>query len=426
MSVVVHGRLKRGVLTEAKAQLRTLLRRTFPSQKSVVTAAGRNGFVTRVSVTSELADVLEQWTQLQKAAVFTPYQSLAWYATWIRNVASVRRETPLIITAADSDGRLTLVLPLVVRTRLGVRVASFAGGKHSNFNMPVVAGDASFEFAAIDRLLSAVARLRPDIDLFVFDALPLSWRGVANPLVSPRSRAHTAAASALGLVPDSERLFAANVSPHRLRKNRVTDRKLGNHGVTLRRASTPLDIERALSTFLAHKEPWFASRGLTNPFTAPGTMAFLQELAQQADGGMELHCLHGSCDEILAVAGVLTDRRRASLTFVSFDPASPLAKLSLGNKLVRELISDACRRGLETFDFGLGEAAYKDSLGARSEPIVVSLRSMTLKGHLADWIISAARHAKIEIKARRHVLARILALTRILRSMLPLLRTRWR
>lgn len=173
--------------------------------------------ITTVEVETNIAAVAGSWRQLEEQGVSTPYQSLAWFTAWTQSVSPSRGETPLIIIASDEQGRPTLLLPLVVRSRLGLRVASFAGSKHTNFNMPLTRSDVALTPAAVEHLLARAARLRR-VDVFLFEALPLAWEGISNPLVSKASRPHTASASCL--------VLSDSVTALQSRKLRSRDRKL--------------------------------------------------------------------------------------------------------------------------------------------------------------------------------------------------------
>ena len=56
-------------------------------------------------------------------------------SAWQSEVGSRESSEPFIVIAHDADGRPLVLLPLVLRVRHGVRIASFMGGKHTTFNM---------------------------------------------------------------------------------------------------------------------------------------------------------------------------------------------------------------------------------------------------------------------------------------------------
>ncbi len=371
--------------------------------------------VATVSVASALDEhIAATWRELERSGLSTPYQSLDWYAAWLNTVARFSGETPLIVIARDGTDRATLLLPLVLSSRSPVRIAKFAGDKHSNFNFPLLRSEIAFTPADVARLFDLTALLCPDIDLFVLDALPGAWDGIANPLVGPAARPHTARSSVLILNAEPESQATTNLTADRLRKLRRNDRKFEGFGVNLQRATSTAEIDRALGAFVAHKVPWFLARGLQNSFGQPGLIEFFADLVSRPNAGAEIHYLTAPDGRIIAVAAILATYRRASLMFFSFDAASPYAAFSPGLKLVREIVKEARRRHLSEFDFGLGEAPYKESLGAGSHQVFVHVRPLTAKGRFAATIIEGRRRSKIFLKQHPALLATLMRVKRSL------------
>lgn len=150
--------------------------------------------VARVEATTDVSDVASVWQEFESGGTATPYQSVSWFVAWLCTAASARRETPVLVIAYDEEGTPTLLLPLVVSTRLGLTIARFAGAKHANVNMPLLGAGVAFDRADVHRLFTAVACLRPEIDLFVLEAMPVAWEGVTNPLIGYGTRQYTAQA----------------------------------------------------------------------------------------------------------------------------------------------------------------------------------------------------------------------------------------
>lgn len=347
----------------------------------------------RVQVHCELEHVAPKWRELERIGTAPPYQRLAWFTTWIRTAGAERGEAPLIIAAYDDEDRVTLLLPLVVRSRLGLNVASFPGGKHANFNMPLLRPGLSLCAAQVEWLLSEVSRLRPNLDLLVLEAMPPAWESINNPLVGSSARPHSASASLLS----SSGREGLNASARR-RKERWRDRQMLQHGaVIVHRATSVTETTRSLAAFAAQKAEWCKTRGVVNPFRVPGVLAFFNALAVEPTSGFELHSLTVG-DAEAAVAGILLGRTRASLMFVSYDTASPVAAYSPGIRLIQAVIADTRRRGFAEFDFGLGEAGYKARFGAHLEPSAVLIRPLTPRGWVGALLVEGKRRTKIVVK----------------------------
>ncbi|MFY9294839.1 MAG: GNAT family N-acetyltransferase [Methylorubrum rhodinum] len=347
----------------------------------------------RVEVHSGLEQVTPKWRELERIGTAPPYQRLAWFTTWVRTAGAERGEAPLIIAAYDDEDRVTLLLPLVVRSRLGLKVAFFPGGKHANFNMPLLRPGLSLCDAQVEWLLSEVSRLQPDLDLLLLEAMPPAWESVNNPLIGSSARPHSASGSLLSSSAQGD--FDASA---RRRKERWRDRQMLQHGaVTVHRATSITETSQALAAFAAQKAGWCKTRGIEDPFRAPGVLAFFNALAVEPTSGFELYCLTVG-DTEAAVAGVLLGRTRASLMFVSYDAGSPVAAYSPGIRLIQEVIADTRQRGFAEFDFGLGEGGYKARFGAQLELSAVLIRPLTPRGRLGALLVEGKRLTKIVVK----------------------------
>jgi CelD/BcsL family acetyltransferase involved in cellulose biosynthesis len=210
------------------------------------------------------------------------------------------------------------------------------------------------------------------------------------------------------LVSDPGILFENVLSPKRRRKLRAIDRRFDQLGFECHHATSSLDIETTLRTYLEQKASWFLANGIENPFHQPGIVAFLTELAMNPFSGCEIYSLRMKSGYIAAVACMLVASGRASLMFMSHDPSSPVARLSPGSKLVREIISNACRRRLAEFDFGLGEAAHKAALGGKPEATYCLFRPQSSRGRVAAALFEGERRAKIAAKSHPFVTSEIL------------------
>lgn len=370
-------------------------------------ALGRSSPVSRVAVAATLdVETRAIWQNLETCGISTPYQSLAWYTEWARIVAGAD-ERPLIVTAFDDQGRPTLLLPLMLSIRMSARIAAFAGGKHANFGMPLLANDVVFSPDAITELFEQVRRQRSDVDLVHLVGLPSTWVGVPNPLVGRNSQLHTAPASLFNLQSGN---WERDASAARRRRWRASDRALSAAGVCLRRARTIEELERALEAFVAHKDDWFSNRKLANPFRQSGVTDFFLELAAEPESAAEVHCLHDADDNILATAAALVGKGRISLMLLSYDARSALAVHSPGIKIVRDIAADAAERGYSVLDLGLGEAQYKAALGAQTDPAYSTSIPFTVKGRLVGELLDAQRRIKIALKNRPRLLSMLIDL----------------
>ena len=111
--------------------------------------------IAAVDIVADLAKAEPVWRQLESGhASHTPYQRFDFLSAWQRQVGEREGCVPFIVIAFDAERRPLALLPLACSRRYGVAVASFMGGKHSTFNMPLWDGD--FAAAATDAHINAL------------------------------------------------------------------------------------------------------------------------------------------------------------------------------------------------------------------------------------------------------------------------------
>lgn len=340
------------------------------------------------------------WNTFAKDAIYTPYQDMRWYEAWLATVGATVGEKPFIVVVFDSRGAPTLIVPLVL-VRYGlITVARFPGGKHTNYNFPLVQCGVDITSHPLQRLWDRFLIVGSELDLYYFDSLPTRWAGKQNPLLKRPYYRHPATSSVVDLI------SSGTVRPLTFR-HRSSFRKLQKFGLTLKRAHRSIEINTVLREFFAQKADWFKSRRIPDSFRQHGISDFFLRLFSQTGPG-ELYSLNLH-NEILAVAGLVVSQDRVSLMFISYNAKHKLTKAGLGTHLVRLLIEHMDQRGIVQFDFGLGDAEYKRLLGAKTEFIFASVIAVSCKGRLVAPILIFAQALKRYLKQLQffHVLQRL-------------------
>jgi CelD/BcsL family acetyltransferase involved in cellulose biosynthesis len=344
--------------------------------------------ISRVEVFEHVDECLRQrWRDFAAIAVHTSYQSLEWYEAWIDTVGAIIGETPFVVFVFDQHDRQIMLLPLVIIKRRFACLCRFPGGKHANTNFPLVSPNLPITCELVQALFKMLSDEHPEIDLFIFDAQPIKWKGTDNPFLLLPHHLHTAASSDLDL---------SKLPP--VRKHNA-DRRFAKLGAQFFRARTDYEISETLEAFLRQKAAWFRLQGLPYGFNQPRILEFFKILFAHPTSGAELYALKIGT-EIIAVAGLLTAPQDAFLMFTSYDATLPVAKHGPGTHLFNRLISHLCERNFQWFDLGLGEAAYKEKQGAeRRDAFVVFLPASAL-GFMIAALVNLKRATKRVLKSR--------------------------
>lgn len=349
----------------------------------------------------DLGSVEAAWRALMPASFATPYQAFDFLKAWAEHAAPAEGVSPLIVVAKDADGPVAL-LPFGLKRRFGLSVASFLGGTHVNYNVPIIRHDALDRFTPteVERLLKEAAGV-VGIDAYALVNQPVSWQGAANPMSALSTQPSPDPAFSGGLETDVDAHFRKILSAKGRSKQRRKMRRFEELGATrLYRAETGQDRARLLQTYLDQKRAQLASRGIASAFDREGVAAFLAE-ACRVDGSenpaVELCAFELEGDPI-AITGALPRGDRLSCMFNSI-AGGEITKYSPGELLLAFVVEDAIKRGFRTFDLGAGVSPYKRMYCPDVEQLGDTILGVTWSGRGYAAVLKAMRGAKTRIKS---------------------------
>jgi CelD/BcsL family acetyltransferase involved in cellulose biosynthesis len=324
-----------------------------------------------------------EWDALAAEGVASPYQARGWVDAFIRHVSAAKGDDHAIITVRDEAGMLAGLFPLTLRRgKLGM-IACFVGDKHANYHMPLIAPAlaARLDTALTRRLMREIGKLMPSVDAFSFFNQPLNWNGKPTPLACLAVWNGTQPAYALRLEPDAESAISRAMSKHARKNLRVKRRKLGEMGrIWLLRAGTEAELERITLAFAVQKTIRFSQLGIDDPFSEPGIMDFLRDVAPDTTQSLVWHALMMDERVIATFVGAI-DANRYSGMATSFVDDAQIGRYSPGEALVAELIASQADEARTVFDLGVGDARYKASFCDVREPMVETVLPLTARGY---------------------------------------------
>ena len=357
--------------------------------------------IARVDILHDFASAEPIWRQFETAAhLATPYQRFDFLSAWQAHAGKAEGVQPLIVVAYDNDQQPLMLLPLVVSRENGMRVASFPGGKHVTFNMPLWRRDfaETATRAEMDVLLKGIQSGSDKIDVLAMLQQPQSWRGIANPLALLAHQPSANECPLLIMVPDAVPTDRVSSSMRKRLKTKEAKYK-GLPGYGYLHATTPAEVNRVLDMFFAVKPLRMAEQGLPDVFAEPGIEGFLREAcAAPRTGGyaIDVHAL--VCDEeVIAMYAGVTDEHRFSMMFNTYT-MSANAKYSPGLILMRSIVDYYAERGIRALDLGIGEGDYKRMFCKDDEVIFDSYIPLTTRGRLGALGLSSVAHAKRMVK----------------------------
>ena len=141
-----------------------------------------------------------------------------------------------------------------------------------------------------------------------------------------------------------------------------------------------------------------AALDLFNEYDDPAVANFIFQLSElEENAGFEWHVAIAGERIVSVFAGLLRAGRLSGL-FFSHDTAPEVASTSPGELMVLSLAEQAIARGLDTLDFGVGEARYKSESCEIEEPMLDAAFPATVIGFAGAAAFLLARRFKRRIK----------------------------
>ncbi|MGJ5179368.1 GNAT family N-acetyltransferase [Bradyrhizobium oligotrophicum] len=357
--------------------------------------------IARVDVISDLAAAEPLWRTLEAPGhVSTPYQRFDLLGAWQREIGPREQATAFVVVGRDAEQRPLLLLPLTLRHAFGVRIATFMGGKHTTFNMPLM--DSGFAARAsagdLDALLAGL-RHHGGVDVLAFTQQPQRWRDVANPLAQwphqPSVNDCPVLSMPAGAAPTA---LLSNSFRKRLKSKEKKLQALPGYRYAV--AQSDAEITELLDWFFRTKPIRMAEQKLPNVFAEPGVEHFVRQacMAKLACGrrAVEIHALRCEAEIIALFAGV-ADGTRFSMMFNTYT-LSESARWSPGLILMRAIIDHYAQEDFRALDLGIGSDDYKRMFCKDDEPIFDSFVPLTARGRVAATTMAALGRAKHAVK----------------------------
>ena len=387
-----------------------------PARKSTVNPAVR----APVEVLTQIGKAEHLWRELvQQGAICSRYQHYSWMAGWWDHIGSISRASPHVTVLRDETGKPVLLLPLVRKQVGPLQVGFFMGGKHTNFNLPVWRPDClKHPATGLNALLNGLRHNGQRLDLLVLLNQPASWWGVANPMLHAPHRASASQSYAGELQSDFEALLKERLGANSRKKLRQKERQLAALGpVAFQRARTPAEIDLVLAAFFQQKGDRMREQGLSNAFDAPGVKEFTAAAAHQIDSDtgepvIELYAASVGGTIIATYGGIVADGRFSAM-FNSIAGAE-FRSYSPGDLLLANVIRMCCERGLDTFDLGIGDAAYKQAYCKDAEALFDSVIPITAAGQVVAPLWRAGLALKGKVKKSDMLLRSVRSITQLM------------
>lgn len=349
-------------------------------------------------------DIRTDWLALEKGAHVSPFQTLNWCENWWREVGSHTGARLALVTATGPDGKIGLILPLMIR-RIGlILVAQSLGDKNAAYLNPVYQSECITELYRTGQFSFAreLKLLLPTIDTFVLDAQVLGFNREPG---FGREFTKSLTGNTVSFVTlhddwpgfDRGKRSAKTRSKERNRENRL--KKLGNFEFVV--AGSLKQRVEMFDALAKQKSAWFKAHCIEDIFGCQYNLAFLRCLAtQQRNETDQWTLLSGfklNGEWISLNLGVVHRNHYAGLILSTL--AGDAKRFSPGHLLITKTMQFCSENGIEIFNFGAGDNHIKSKWTDDSRQLTLATMPATLKGHLYEMLLHKSNQVKSGVKS---------------------------
>jgi CelD/BcsL family acetyltransferase involved in cellulose biosynthesis len=357
-----------------------------------------------LSLHGDLGEVASVWRDFESRAEGTAFQSFRWLSAWFGAIGRARGVQPLIVVGRQPDGRVLFLFPLAVGTLGPFRRLTWLGSHLCDYNAPLLAPEFSAlvpaaAFAALWQRVQQALRQRVAYDLVHFDKMPERCGSQANPFLQLPVGPHPSNAYATQLAADWDTFYTMKRSSATRRRDRTKRKRMAEYGeLSFVTPAAADEIERTLGTLFEQKVESLAAMGATNIFAPPGHREFYLDLATDPDNREFVHVSRLQVGTTIVATNLGLVFHGAYYHVLASHGGGEPARFGPGVAHLHELMKYAIGRGLQIFDFTIGDEPYKREWCDSELKLYDHVHAATIKGWLAVGAILLLRVGKRAVK----------------------------
>jgi CelD/BcsL family acetyltransferase involved in cellulose biosynthesis len=355
----------------------------------------------------DLAAVEAEWRRFEAIADCTVFQTFDWLATWHRHIGIRGQAQPAIAVGRFGCGETAFILPLCVAPHGPVRRLCWLGQELCDYNAPLLTCDFSERISA-ERFLEVWRELRMKLqqdplfrhDWIGLEKMPQTVGGQRNPFTSLDVCLNASGAHLTQLGGDWVKFYSAKRSSATRRRDRAKRRHMSEYGdVEFATAAEAADARRTIEILMEQKSRALVRKGVADMFARPGWREFFLDLATNPRTREIVHVarLQVGADAVAANLGVVFGGCYYHV-LASYCEDNRAAHFGPGALHLRELLKYAIERGLQHFDFTIGDERYKLEWCDRNLKLYDHAAATTWRGWPAARASVARRRLKRLIK----------------------------
>lgn len=360
-----------------------------------------------ISIFQTFDDVEQIWRELEKQTAISCYQKFDFVDSWFKNLGVNHGLKPFIISGKNEKGETAFIWPFVLKTNKLGTYLTWPGEKHANYNM----GMNRLDWAPSLNRRVILDTFRKARKILPFDGVhlhnqPETWNGRPNPFLTIKRNPSPSFGYWADFSDGFDTYINAIKSKRARKRIRWQQRGLSEMGnLTFERAATNEDVDRFLKRHFEMRETRFKSLGKYDALSEAGVREFFTDLSSRAPTAaqppLELHALLIDGEIMSIYSGAVSgDRFSASFNSIDIGPAS---RYSVGDTLLHHMIQDCAKRGLKSFDLGIGEASYKQQWCNKTDIMFDTYLGFTVWGKICGTAASLSQRLKRMVKQQPYL-----------------------
>lgn len=352
------------------------------------------------------ASVESEWRRFEQVADATPFQTFAWLSAWLRHIGARDAVVPAIVVGHFGDGTTAFIFPFGIDVRHGIRRLRWLGHDLCDYNAPLLSRDFSDRvtrerFLALwDELqtqMQSDAQLR--FDWIEFEKMPETLGAQINPFTYLHVVPNANSAHLTRLGSDWETYYRGKRSSATRRHDRSKRKRMSKFGdVRFTTVAEPDDIKQTLDILWGQKKRIFARKGIGDLFAQPGYREFFLDFATNAASRHLAHISRVEVGSTCAAANFAITFGGCYYHVLSSYCDGRIAHYGPGVLHLRELMAYAIGRGLQWFDFTIGDEEYKFDWSETRLRLYDFSAAATLRGWPTSALFAVRRRVKRFVK----------------------------
>lgn len=358
-----------------------------------------------ITVHHDLESIRSDWEVFEKTALSTPFQSFAWLSNWYQHIGKPAGEEPVIVALRDDQGQLMMLLALSrVHTPVGHMLVDM-GQPICDYHAPLYAPRfiEHLDADTMHEVWRFVMDALPDADLVSLAKQPEALGKTPNPMAwictKPYFTPNAYQMSLTGYDDWHDLLATKRSGKARSRMNGKRNKlaKLGD--IEFRAVTDPVERAALAEKLLSMKTADLARTGKNSIFKDRRVRAFVKAVSSQEaeNDSVVLHVLTCAGKEV-AITYSLNWHHTMYYYIASYE-RGPYERSSPGALALCRVFEWCLEEGLSTFDFTIGDEAYKLEWSDRSTRLFCGTFAVTVKGHVGERLEAAKLSLKHTIKS---------------------------